>query len=198
MSSCLTPWLAVAFMRGDPHVPRDKLISGVTRGPYVHTEIMLGSGAMGLGGARAYAAFEGVSGFTPSASEIVQEQTGVPLGKWTVVRYPLPLGGYEKAYALVLQMLAMDLPYNRRDLWQCCIRLCLPFEADLDCERPDTWKPMGGVFCSQVALLFLRRMTRMGLIPHLEPLSHQLETTNSRGCSPNDLFRILAPHEKKI
>ena len=176
-------------------MPRDRLISGVTRGPFVHTEILLGKGD--TGDARAYTAFEGVSGFTPSASEILHKNTGLPLEKWTVIRYPLETGGYEKAYALVLQILAMDLPYNKSDLWQCCIRLCLPFEADLDCEHPDTWKARGGVFCSQVALLFLRRMNRMGLVPNLETLACQIESANSRGCSPNDLFRMLTTHEKK-
>lgn len=189
MISC---WLAVAFLRANAHAPRDRFIAGVTRGPFVHTEIILGKDTGGVPAAdtRAYSAFEGVSGFTPSKSSI-QWRNDVS-SDWTVLKFQLPPGGYEKAYAVILQVLAMDLPYNSRDLWQCCIRCCLPFEEDLDCEQPDTWKARGGVFCSQVALLLLRRVARMGLIRPPDVTRERIEETNSRGCSPNDLFRILS------
>jgi hypothetical protein len=189
---CQPPWLGVAFLRAHNSLPRDRVVSALTWGPYVHTEILL---ARQDGDIRSYAAFDGVSGFTPS------RYWGKHLGpqqqqQWTVIRYPLQAGGYERVYALVLQLLALNLAYNSRDLWQCCVKVALPFESDLDCERPDTWRP-GGVFCSQVALLLVRRLARMGVIRLPDRQARDVELTNSRGCSPNALFEMLSPHQQK-
>lgn len=171
---------------------RDRYIASVTRGPFVHVEVVLGKGDTDT---RAYAAFDGVSGFMPSNTRYKNRGGGA---RWTLVKYALPPTGYEKIYALILHILAMNLSYNHRDLWQCVIKTCLPFESDLDCSRPDTWERHGGVFCSQVALLLLRRATRMGVIaPFPDNCTRLIEETNSRGCSPNDLFRILT-NQKKI
>jgi hypothetical protein len=110
-----------------------------------------------------------------------------------VLRFPLAPGGYERAYALVLQLVSLGLPYNSSDLWLCCIKVALPFKPDLDCERPETWRD-GGVFCSQAALLVVRRLARMGVLEPLpQPQRALVESTNSRGCSPNALFSLLAP-----
>ena len=177
-------WLAIAFLRADSHTVHDQLVSGATRGPYVHTEIMLGKGP----DVRAYTAFDGLGGFMPCTPSIRAARDASQ--HWSIVRYKLPPGGYEKAYALILQILAMNLPYNRQDLWQCCIKVCLPFERDLDCEKPETWLP-NGVFCSQAALLFLRHMTRIQVITPSERCMARIEATNSRGCSPNTLFHVL-------
>ena len=182
-----TPWLGVAFQRAQSSIPRDRVISALTWGPYVHTEILL---ARQDGDIRSYAAFDGVSGFTPSRNW--GKHSHCPAQQWTVIRYPLQPGGYEKVYALVLQLLALNLAYNSRDLWQCCVKVALPFESDLDCERPDTWRP-GGVFCSQVALLLIRRLARMGVIRLPDRQARGVEQTNSRGCSPNTLFQMMAP-----
>jgi hypothetical protein len=179
-----TTWLAIAFLRGDPYVPRDRSIALFTRGPFVHTEVLLGKGEQDV---RAYAAFDGVSGFVPSSARHSRHAS-----RWALVKYPLPPGGYEKVYAWILQMLAAKLPYNQRDLWQCAVKICLPFETDLDCTRPDTWGENGGVFCSQAALLLLRRGVQTGIITLADDKrAKRVEGTNSRGCSPNDLFRIL-------
>jgi hypothetical protein len=184
-------WLGVAFLRAQSSIPRDRVISALTWGPYVHTEILL---ARRDGDIRSYAAFDGVSGFTPSTSWGKHPPRGQ---QWTVIRYPLQPGGYEKVYALVLQLLALNLAYNSSDLWQCCVKVALPFESDLDCERPDTWRP-GGVFCSQVALLLIRRLARTGVISLQDSQKTDVEQTNSRGCSPNALFNMMTlPRQQK-
>jgi hypothetical protein len=188
-------WLAIAFLRGENKVFKDRLITAVTHGPFVHTEVLIGRDGDTLRQARAYASFEGVSGFTPSKSFRVQRGES-----WELIKFPLPPGGYEKAYASILQILATDLPYNVRDLWQCCVPVRIPFESDLDCERPETWKATGGVYCSQAALLIVRRLSRLGTVSLTDEAAARVEATNSRGCSPNDLFRLLtAPraYEKK-
>jgi hypothetical protein len=180
--------LGVAFRRALPGSAPDRLISTLTWGPYVHTELWLDRGDGSR--PRTYASFRGVSGFTPS---VVFSDPGA----WSVARYPLPPGGYERVYALLLQLLALNLPYNERDLWQCCIQVALPFEKDLDCERPETWGASGGVFCSQAALLVLRRLGRAGILRLPPEQAALVEATHSRGCSPNALHRLLSRHEKK-
>ena len=169
-----------------PGVSKDRLISALTWGPFVHTEIWLDRGDGSR--PRTYASLQGVSGFTPSVV------TGAP-HEWEVLRYQLspPATGYEKTYAWLLQLIALNLAYNSKDLWQCCVQIALPFEKDLDCERPESWGRHGGVFCSQAALLILRRMARAGLISLPDHQKQMIERTNSRGCSPNSLFRILNP-----
>lgn len=177
--------LGVAFRHANLVVPRDRLVSTLTWGPFVHSELWLDRGDGSP--CRGFSSFEGVSGFTPSPGK------PKPGEAWTVLRYPLPPGGYEQTYAIMLQLIALNMPYNWRDLWQCCIKMALPFEKDLDCQRPEAWTQTGGVFCSQAALLVLRRLTRAGVLqlpPHQQSL---VEATNSRGCSPNTLYRILAP-----
>jgi hypothetical protein len=179
--------LGVAFRRANMEVPKDRLISTLTWGPFVHTELWLNRGDERR--PRTYGAFQGESGFMPSNPFRARDE------QWVVVQYALPPGGYERVYAVMLQLLSMNLPYNSRDLWQCCIKVALPFEKDLDCERPDTWK--GGVFCSQAALLVLRRLQRQGVLRHPGALRALIETTNSRGCSPNALYTLLEPAKKK-
>lgn len=193
------PWIGIAFRYATPRAPRDRVVSILTGGPYVHTEIML---ADGRGGVRAYAASDNTSGFSPSNNFNAHASTNTG-SRWTAFRYPLSSEhAYKKVYALILQIIALSLPYNTRDLWQCCIQVALPYEKDLDCEDPSTWQA-NGVFCSQVALLILRRLRREGLVafpPDLDAeIGDMIEHTNSRGCSPNQLYRMLAtvPHPEK-
>ena len=65
------------------------------------------------------------------------------------VRIPIQVIDARAVRAAVLDALAPQLRYNSEDRWQCCVTAMLPFEADLDCERPETWVSTG-VFCSQV------------------------------------------------
>ena len=181
------PTLGVAFRHALPGSTPDRVISTLTWGPYVHTELWLDRGDGSK--PRTYASFRGYSGFTPSVVEDPRP--------WKVVRFPLQPGGYERVYAVFLQLIALSLPYNERDLWQCCIQVALPFEADLDCERPETWGALGGVFCSQAALLVLRRLWRAGVVRLPPEQAALVETTHSRGCSPNALYHLLRRREEK-
>jgi hypothetical protein len=89
--------------------------------------------------------------------------------------------------------MALQLPYNSRDLWQCCIKIMLPFEKDLDCNNLPSWCKQG-VFCSQACLLILRRLAAGGFL-HL-PRGVDLAHVNSRGCSPNSLHALLSQKKK--
>jgi hypothetical protein len=163
------------------------VVMRATWGPYVHSEIFVQKGA----DVRFYSASSPRGkGLIPST----RLSNGLPTdtGMWQVVRFPfVKQGGYEAAYALILQILAMQLPYNYHDLWQCGVKIMLPFEDDLDCDNLETWRN-SGVFCSQVCLLILRRLARKGIIGPLHPSTTQRwEAPNSRGCSPNALYNLL-------
>lgn len=177
--------IGVAFARGDPHSWGDALIMDTTGGPFVHSEIILQNGK----DVRSYTAVK----YPHPCSESSFCTTGrrLPLpSNWEVVKFPVTEGAYKSAYAAVLQLMAMQLPYNSRDLWQCCFKLMLPFEKDYDCQNLATWRP-NGVFCSQACLLLLRRLAVQGKLGMPPGLVLRLSSINSRGCSPNTLHRLL-------
>lgn len=190
------PFVGVAFLRGDPYFMRDGLVMQSTGGPFVHTEFVLGWGQ----DVRCYTAFgapgrnDPVNGFVPSRRTI-----GLPDGpRWEVVTFPVRGGAadYWRAYAFVLQLVAMRVPYNYQDLWQCCVKIALPYERDVDCDVPASWQ-RHGVFCSQACLLLLRAMVRKRIISLPQDISLSVERTNSRGCSPNALHHMLRVNRLK-
>jgi hypothetical protein len=175
----VTCCLIVAFLRGDPACLYDRFVMEGTGGPFVHTEVVLRDES---GRGRAYTALERVGGVVPVAPHAYGPE-------WALVCLPLAPAMLRRVYAGILGLLAAGIPYNTADLWQCCVPLFLPFETDLDCARGDTWR--GGVFCSQLACLLLRRAARDGCLPVSPAVRARLESVNSRGCSPNALFRLL-------
>ena len=178
--------IGIAFARGDPHSWGDVLVMDATGGPFVHSEIFLQNGK----DVRSYTAVQyphpcSESSFCPTGRRL-------PLpSNWEAIRFPVSEEAYKSAYATVLQLMAMQLPYNSRDLWQCCVKLMLPFEKDYDCRNLASWRPHG-VFCSQACLLILRRLAAEGKLDLPPDLIHQMSTINSRGCSPNTLHHLLA------
>lgn len=54
-------------------------------------------------------------------------------------------------------------------------------DPDLDCQRPHTWNRL---FCSQFALLFLRRCAMAGILDVDTGRARLLWGVNSRGCLP--------------
>lgn len=183
-------YLGVAFRRGLTKDWNDLLVMESTQGPYVHTELFLQRG----NASRFYTSVN--ADRRPCAITPTSRRLPLP-PHWEAVRYPVSQRGYRAAYALILQLMTLPIPYNSRDLWQCAIPLMLPFERDLDCMDPPSWTGPG-VFCSQFCLLVLRRLAAQGVV-HAEPsLLHLLADTNSRGCSPNALHRLLLPpHPQK-
>lgn len=171
-------WLGVAFRRGNKRELYDDLVMGATWGGWVHCEVVRGKGPTGS----AYAALEGRGGFLPSPNR--HEPPG-----WAL--FAVPVRDAAAVHAAMLGLLALDLPYNSADLWQCCVTALLPWETELDCERPETWRRTG-VFCSQVALLLLRRLARQGAVVLPADTRALVEAAHSRGCSPNTLFGLLA------
>ena len=170
-------WLGIAFKRGSRYRLWDDLIMGATLGSWVHCELVVGRNNIGRG----YAAFQGARGFMPSQSEHTPRE-------WAM--FVLPVADPTAVRAHVMAVLSQDLPYNYTDLWQCWMTAMLPWETELDCARPESWKETG-VFCSQVALLFLRQLARQRAIVLPSDTKTLVEATHSRGCSPNMLFGLL-------
>jgi hypothetical protein len=129
-----------------------------------------------------YTSFDAGGGFLPSAN-----RPSAP--HWAM--FAIPVTNPAAVHATLLTVLSLNLPYNRKDLWQCWFKAMLPWETELDCERPETWR-QSGVFCSQVALLLLRAFARHGHIVLPADTRALVEATHSRGCSPNTLFGLLS------
>lgn len=181
--------LGVAFRRGSSHSWNDLLVMESTGGPYVHTELFLQSGER----SRFYTSYD--ASRRPCAITCTSRRLPLP-SNWEAVRFPISARTYKTAYALILQLMTLPIPYNHHDLWQCAVPVILPFERDLDCMDPVSWTGPG-VFCSQFCLLVLRRLVAQGVL-HAEPLvRRRLYAGNSRGCSPNALHQILLLPEKK-
>jgi hypothetical protein len=175
-------YVGIAFRLGDTRNSGDLLVMSASGGPFVHSEFFLQKG----GSTRFYTAVDQKQhgGFLPTSRRL-------PLPRdWEVIRYPVTQQGYSAAYALILQMLSMHIPYNSRDLWQCCFQLLLPFEQDLSWDQLGAWSHQG-VFCSQACLLLLRRLCSQGVVSLPRRTTELIASTNSRGCSPNELHRML-------
>lgn len=172
-------WLGIAFLRGSLLSADDDMVMAATMGSYVHCEILRGRGEAIH---RGYAGFRDRGGFVLSPNRVGPQH-------WALFAFPVT--DPPAVHATILAVIALNLPYNSSDLWQCCIKTMLPWETELDCEQPETWK-RSGVFCSQVALLLLRRFARRGHIALPRDTHALLETTHSRGCSPNTLFWLLS------
>ena len=172
-------WLGVAFYRGDLKDVGDDLVMAATMGAYVHCELVRGRGR---GVQRVYTSFQAGGGFVPSVSRPA-------LPNWAL--FVVPVTDQGAVHAVILEVLALKLPYNSKDLWQCWFKAMLPWETELDCERPESWR-QSGVFCSQVALQLLRRFARTGAISLPADTRALVEATHSRGCSPNTLFGLLS------
>jgi len=172
-------WVGVAFLPGDFHRTGDWFIMETTGGPFVHSELLLGVDSYCM----AFSSYGDAGGFVPSLNKICSSH-------WVIVRIPVAPEVYARAVQTCRDVLAVNPTYNSSDLWQCCIQLMLPYEKDVDCQNPRSWK--SGVFCSQVCLLFLRKMAREGAFYGLTGLAKRLESMNSRGCSPSQLYDIMA------
>lgn len=173
-------WIGVAFAKGNIYKPYDDLIMGATWGNMTHCELLLGKDNV----AQAYTSYEGI-GFVQSMKD--------NFDNWNIIYFPVQ--NHLQSFPFVLRALSANIPYNSKDLWQCCIKTMLPMESELDCNVPELWSQTG-VFCSQICLLFLRKFARDKIITCPAQLSTLLENTHSRGCSPNTLFFMLNQFSK--
>lgn len=177
------PWLGIAFLKGQFWDPHDDLVMTSTMGRFVHCEIVVGNGEWG----KAYSAFWGVGGFVPSNSFIYPKQ-------WCM--FEIPLLNPSHLSSAIYDTVRAAPTYNQSDLWQCVIKAALPFEDDYVYTDPVSWKH--GVFCSQAAVLILRRLLASGAVQLPPDAAAAIWASNSRGCSPNGLHRMLRGGIKKV
>jgi len=191
-----SPFLGVCFRRGAWDYLGDEVVMQGTGGPYVHSEFILGKNRHDM---RCYTSCassghdKGLEGFM-----LTRRWSCLPSSHdWEVVTFPLNDGmqGYKRAYSFILQLVSMRIPYNYGDLWQCCVKVLLPSERDILCTDMRDWQ-RHGVFCSQACLLLLRHFSNLNLITLHASVRADICNINSRGCSPNCLYRILSPGKK--
>jgi len=180
--------VGVTFRRGCPTDWYDRLVMETTRGPFVHSELLLQDGErMRTYGVMSLPHRPNTSAIMPTNRRLGTQN----LHAWETVRFPVRRAAYNAAYAMILQLMTMPIQYNRADLWQCVVPVLLPFESDVDPQQLPSWASTGGVFCSQFCLLALRRLAMRGHLQGQPVLTARLFHGNSRGCSPNSLHDML-------
>ena len=111
-------FIGVAFLRGNAQVIADQVVMKATWGPFVHTEIFiqkeddvrfysasspLGEGLVPSARLRASTTSTNLDNLMSQGNRINHSD------KWEIVSFPLsPNGGYEVAYALILQILSLN------------------------------------------------------------------------------------------
>ena len=107
--------------------------------------------------------------------------------EWSYVA--LPVVDANRALAILEDMLASPAPYYI-SVGECAMPKCIvdAIERDVDCMHPENWN---GVFCSQFALLFVRRCALEGILDVPRKRQALLWSVSSRGCLPSRLRVIL-------
>jgi hypothetical protein len=169
--------IRVALLRGKWSSPGDASLMLLEMDSHVHAEVWVDD--MGFS-----------SGYNGKARSVFQAPRPGPADPtpkgWDV--FPLPLSDEAPAVDIMRDMWRTEAPYkiNARDF-------VLPralvdrLDPDVDCARPQEWHSL---FCSQFALLYLRRCALEGLLEDPDRILWQL---NSRSCAPSHLARLLPP-----
>ena len=160
--------ILIAIREGDAKDKTDKDVMFWTRGKFVHAEIVVMKGHI-----VSYGAWEGES---PSFKARTPTEW-MPQDQYKFFYVPLSEEKEKHAWAFLERMRNANLQYRLG--WECAIpeMVVRCIENDIDVHQdPSTWGP---IFCSQVVLLFLRKM-------FVHPLLH----THSSHCSPTLLHQI--------
>ena len=106
---------------------------------------------------------------------------------WHVV--DIPITDMDTALKFIEIAQSSRVPYGI-NVAECALPKAIidEFDADVDCCRPETWDKL---FCSQLALLFLRWCDKQGILAVDKARSSALWAVNSRGCIPSRLKIIL-------
>lgn len=117
----------------------------------------------------------------------VQDTDEYKTEEWSCVE--LPIVDDKRALAILEDMLASPAPYYI-SVGECAMPRCIvdAIERDADCMHPEDWK---GVFCSQFALLFVRRCALEGILDVPHKRQKLLWSVSSKGCLPSRLRVIL-------
>ncbi len=107
--------------------------------------------------------------------------------EWSCVE--LPIADAKRALAILEDMLASPARYYI-SVCECAMPKCVvdAIERDADCMHPEDWR---GVFCSQFALLFVRRCALEGILNVPQARQPLLWSVSSKACLPSRLRVIL-------
>jgi len=102
----------------------------------------------------------------------------------------IPVTDHRRALQILMEMKRSPAPYHI-NVMECALpkRFVDAIEEDEDCMHPEQWS---GLFCSQFALLFVRRCALEGILGVSHSRCAILWSVNSKGCLPARLWRILA------
>ena len=168
-------WVGVAFKKGDMHNFEDNVVMLTTGGNYVHCEIIVGDETQG----KAFTSYRGVGGFVHT-----QYCAHLP-PEWEMFYFPLQEIAKPTTYAR--ETAQCGIRYNLMGQWRCLLQM--KNARELDCMKPQEWR--NGVFCSQMVLLFLRRLVLSGLILAQNKCTAQIRTFPSMTCTPTILRQML-------
>ena len=170
----------LAFRRGSPHDDYDNEIMLGINGEIVHCEILVKDGP-------SLVSFGAWKSASPSF-QARDPYTWMPHQRrlYSFLELPIPLAKYNTALKILQAFCDAQLEYAMG--WYCVLPKCLVPGKDLDPMPPDfrEWK---AVFCSQIALLFLKQCVLKGVLARESKILAQ----DSRCCSPTDLFRLVQP-----
>jgi hypothetical protein len=109
--------------------------------------------------------------------------------EWHVIH--VPITDCKQAIRFIKEAMASPAEY-RFSIPEFAMPKCLldTLDNDLDCCHPEKWNTL---FCSQFALLFLRRCAIAGILDIPKTKQRLLWSVNSKGCLPSRL-RIITDH----
>ena len=110
----------------------------------------------------------------------------VDTSEWHVI--DLPITDHARASTFIEEAMASPAVYGY-SITELAMPKCIldTIDTDLDCCHPERW---GRLFCSQFALLFLRRCAIAGILAVPRAKQRLLWSVNSNGCLPSRL-RII-------
>lgn len=169
--------IRVALMRGRWSSPEQAPLMLLEMDSHVHAEVWVDD--MGFS--------SGYNGKARSVYQTPRPGPGSPAPEgWDV--FPLPLTSEAQGVDLMRDMWRSQAPY-RYSVRDFVLPRALVdrLDPDVDCAHPEGW---GTLFCSQFALLYLRRCALAGLLRDPDRLLWGL---NSRSCAPSHLARLMPP-----
>lgn len=169
--------VSIATFEGSLDDPRVALITAFSLGNRgVHTEVWIGDYR--------------VSTFNPGKCVgIMPLKSDFDLTQWHITH--IPITDANQATRFIKELLASPAEYSISISEFAMPKMLLDtIDHDLDCCHPEQWDKL---FCTQLALLFLRRCAIAGILDIPKEKQRLLWTVNSKGCLPSRL-QIITDH----
>ena len=172
----------LAFRIGKLASPDDCFVMFATQGAFVHVELLVQNKK------RTKAVACGAWDKTYPSFQARDPKLYMRQSNYVFLALPLVHEQENIALDYLASLVNSNLPYSTG--WECVLPETVVdwIENDVDVNAPpSTWKQ--GVFCSQIALLFLRKMVLQGVLDKAS--WGEVLTMHSRHCSPTILYNLL-------